>query len=363
MYRLLADNTVDLVCLHNLDTSFIYVSPSIQKLLGYTPEELIGKFPQEFVHPEDLEKLKNNIHGFITEEEDVAVQIRFKNNEGNYFWFETKATLVKENGVPINFQSSTRDITAQKEAEESIKNALGQERKLNELRTNLVSTISHEFRTPMTTIRTSAELIEMYIEDVTFKNSDRLQKHLYTITNEIDRIVELMNTVLTISREDSGMTNYSPITFDLKQVCLDVIAASYSNQKDGRIVETAIQGNAFPVLADNKLMEYALFNILNNAFKYSVGCGNIVLSLFSTDTTVSVEIIDFGIGIPKIDQHKLFNTFFRASNTDGIQGTGLGLYIVKTFTEKNSGIVKLESKLGKGTKITLEFPLHQMKKT
>jgi signal transduction histidine kinase len=214
----------------------------------------------------------------------------------------------------------------------------------------------------MTTIRTSAELIEMYIEDVTFKNSDRLQKHLYTITNEIDRIVELMNTVLTISREDSGMTNYSPITFDLKQVCLDVIEASYSNQKDGRVVETAIQGNAFPVLADNKLMKYALFNVLNNAFKYSQGCDNIVLSLFSTDTTVSVEIIDFGIGIPKIDQHKLFNTFFRASNTDGIQGTGLGLYIVKTFTEKNSGIVKLESKLGKGTKITLEFPLHQMKK-
>lgn len=357
MYRLLADNMVDLVCLHNLDTSFTYVSPSIQKLLGYTPEELIGKFPQEFVHPEDLEKLNNNIHGFITKEEDVAVQIRFKNNEGNYFWFETKSTLVKENGVPINFQSSTRDLTAQKEAEETIKNALGQERKLNELRTNLVSTISHEFRTPMTTIRTSAELIEMYIENVTFKNSDRLQKHLYTITNEIDRIVELMNTVMTISREDSGMTNYSPISFDLKQVCLDVIEASYSNQKDGRIVETAIQGNAFPVLADIKLMEYTLFNVLNNAFKYSEGCGNIILSLFSTDTTVSVEIIDFGIGIPKIDQHKLFNTFFRASNTDGIQGTGLGLYIVKTFTEKNSGIVKLESKLGKGTKITLEFPL------
>ena len=363
LYRLLADNIVDLVCLHNFDGTFQYISPSVFRLLGYHPEYLEGKSPLEFMHPQDVVEVQKNISIFRTKKEDISIRARFRNTNGKYIWFETKANLVEVNGISESILSATRDITAQKEAEESIKNALGQERKLNELRTNLVSTISHEFRTPMTTIRTSAELIEMYIEDVTFKNSDRLQKHLYTITNEIDRIVELMNTVLTISREDSGMTNYSPITFDLKQVCLDVIEASYSNQKDGRIVETTIQGNTFPVLADNKLMEYALFNVLNNAFKYSEGCGNIVLSLFSTDTTVSVEIIDFGIGIPKIDQHKLFNTFFRASNTDGIQGTGLGLYIVKTFTEKNSGIVKLESKLGKGTKITLEFPLHYSNKT
>ncbi|MBG6060610.1 PAS domain S-box-containing protein [Flavobacterium sp. CG_9.1] len=357
-YRLLADNTLDLVCLHNLDTTFQYVSPSVYKLLGYSPEYLIGKSPLAFTHPDDVENLQENISILLTKKEDVTVQTRYRNTNGQYVWFETKANLVKVNGIPVSFHSGTREITVQKEAEESIKKTLAQEQKLNELRTNLVSTISHEFRTPMTTIRTSAELIEMYTEGQTFKNSDRLQKHLYTITNEIDRIVELMNTVLTISREDSGKTNFSPIPFDLKQVCLDVIETSYSNQKDGRTVKTAIQGNLFPVLADRNLMEYALFNVLNNAFKYSEGFGDIVLSLFTRDTTVSVEIIDFGIGIPKIDQHKLFNTFFRARNTDGIQGTGLGLYIVKTFTEKNSGIVKLESKLGKGTKITLEFPLH-----
>ena len=362
-YRLLADNTVDLVCLHNFDGTFQYISPSVFKLLGFRPEYLEGKSPLEFMHPQDIEEVQKNISIFRTKKEDISIRARFRNTSGKYIWFETKANLVEIDGISQSVLSATRDITAQKKAEESIKNALDQERKLNELRTNLVSTISHEFRTPMTTIRTSAELIEMYIENVTFKNSDRLQKHLYTITNEIDRIVELMNTVLTISKEDSGMTNYSPITFDLKHVCLDVIETSYSNQKDGRIVETSIQEKAFPVLADHKLMEYALFNVLNNAFKYSEGCGNIVLSLFSTDTTVSIEIIDFGIGIPKIDQHKLFNTFFRASNTDGIQGTGLGLYIVKTFTEKNSGIVKLKSKLGKGTKITLEFPLYDSNKT
>jgi PAS domain S-box-containing protein len=358
MYQLLADNTVDLVCLHNLDGTFQYVSPSVDKLLGYNPLDLIGKSPLEFTHPEDLEHLQSTLSNFITEKEEVAAQIRLRNKAGHYIWFESKANLVKINGSPVSFHSGTREITTQKEAEESIKKSLNNERKLNELRTNLVSTISHEFRTPMTTIRTSAELIEMYVDGQTFENSDRLQKHLYTITNEIDRIVDLMNTVLTISKDDAGKTNFHPIHFDLKQICMDVIESSYSNQKDGRQVITNIQGNAFTVLADKNLMEYTLFNLLNNAFKYSAGSGDVKLNLFIKETMVIVEIIDFGIGIPKADQRKLFNTFFRAKNTDGIQGTGLGLYIVKTFTEKNSGGIKLESKLGKGTKVTLEFPLY-----
>lgn len=359
MYRLLADNTVDLVCLHNLDSSFQYVSPSIQKLLGYTPEELIGKFPQELIHPEDIELLKNNIHGFITEEEDVAAQMRFKNNEGNYFWFETKAILVKENGISINFQSSTRDITQRKEAEKIVENTLIRERELNELRTNLVATISHEFRTPMTTIRTSAELISMYLENQNLQNGNRLQKRVAIITEEIDRIVELMNDVLTISKEDSGKTNFKPTLFDLKEFCLEIIDNYYLDKINLAKLTTNFNGSTFTVNADKKLVEYAVSNILNNAFKYSEKFEEVIFNLSSTSDTIIIEIIDFGIGIPKQDQLKLFNTFFRASNTDGFQGTGLGLYIAKTFTEKNSGTIALESELGKGTKVTMEFPLIQ----
>lgn len=357
MYRLLADNTVDLVCLHNLDSSFQYVSPSIQKLLGYTPEELIGKFPQELVHPEDIALLKNNMRGFITDDEDVVSQIRFKNNEGNYFWFETKAILVKENGIPINFQSSTRDITQRKEAEKIVENTLIRERELNELRTNLVATISHEFRTPMTTIRTSAELISMYLENQNLQNGNRLQKRVAIITEEIDRIVELMNAVLTISKEDSGKTNFKPTLFDLKEFCLEIIDSYYLDKINLAKVRTNFNGSTFTIKADKKLMEYAVFNILNNAFKYSEKFEEVILNLSSTNDTLIIEIIDFGIGIPKQDQLKLFNTFFRASNTDGFQGTGLGLYIAKTFTEKNSGTIALESELGKGTKVTMKFPL------
>jgi PAS domain S-box-containing protein len=360
-YRLLADNTIDLVCLHNLDTSFQYVSPSIKKLLGYNPKDLIGKFPTAFVHPEDINKLKESIYSLINEVVDVSVRLRFKNVEGDYLWFESKAILVKENGITISLQSSTRDITQRKKAEEIVENTLIQERELNELRTNLVSTVSHEFRTPMTTIRTSAELIGMYLEDYQSDSSVQIEKRVTVIMEEIDRIVDLMNDVLTISKDDLGKTNFNPVILDLNEVCLDVIETSYSNQKDKRKVQKLFIGETFTIFADENLIKYALFNLLDNAFKYSEGFGDIILRLFSVDDLLILEIIDFGIGIPEQDQSKLFNTFFRASNTDGFQGTGLGLYIVKTFIEKNSGKVQLESTVGKGTKVTISFSLHNKK--
>lgn len=359
-YRFLAENSVDLICLHTLDTAFQYVSPSVVNILGYNPEDMEGKSPLDFAHPEDLRYLEDSFTDFIDEKVNDTTIARFRNNEGKYIWLETKANIIKEKDIKTGFQSSSRDVTTRKEEEEIIEKTLIKERELNELRSNLVSTVSHEFRTPMTTIRTSAELIAMYIEGQNFEKAPRVEKQLNTITGEIDRIVELMNSVLTISRNDAGKTNFNPIQFDLKQLCIDVIETSYNNQKDGRKVKTFFKGTNFVVFADKKLMEYSIFNLLNNAFKYSQGCEDIIVNISTTSSKVVLEIIDFGIGIPNEDQPKLFNTFFRASNTNGIQGTGLGLYIVKTFTEKNSGTIQFESILGKGTKVKLAFPLQKL---
>lgn len=209
----------------------------------------------------------------------------------------------------------------------------------------------------MTTIRTSAELIAMYIENSNFEKTPQVEKRLETITKEIDRIVELMDAVLTISKDDADKTSFNPVICNLKEICLDVIETSFAHQKDNRSVEVFFESSIFTIYADANLIKYTLFNLLSNAFKYSVGFGNVKLNLKEKDENIIVEVIDNGIGIPEEDQPKLFNTFFRASNSNGIQGTGLGLYIIKTFTEKNSGSVTLESQLGKGTKVILEFPL------
>lgn len=360
MYRFVAENSVDLICLHNLDTSFQYISPSAINILGYNPEEMEGKSPLDYAHPEDLKHLKDTFANFIDEKANKTTIARFKNNEGKYIWLETKANIIKEKNTKTGFQSSSRDITIRKEEEEVIEKTLAKQRELNELRSNLVSTISHEFRTPMTTIRASSELISIYLEGLTFEKKQRLEKQLHTITGEIDRIVELMNSVLTISRNDAGKTNFNTVKFNLKQLCLDIIETSFYIQKNDNRLQTLFKGSNFDVFADSNLMKHSIFNLLNNAFKYSEASGDIILNLTAKSSEVTIEIIDFGIGIPEEEQHKLFNTFFRASNTNGIPGTGLGLYIVKTFTEKNSGKIQIESLLGKGTKVRLIFPIQKV---
>jgi signal transduction histidine kinase len=208
----------------------------------------------------------------------------------------------------------------------------------------------------MTTIRTSAELIGMYLENQETKNTPLLHKRVSIITKEIDRLVDLMNAVLTISREDSGKTNFNPEKFDLKQLCLNIVEINYDNQESDYKIRLIFEESDFWVYADIKLMEYSILNILNNAMKYSDNKKDVFIRLKKIDQIINLEIIDSGIGIPEQEQSKLFNTFFRASNTIGYQGTGLGLYIVKTFTERNLGSIKLESTLGKGTKVTLQFP-------
>jgi PAS domain S-box-containing protein len=362
LYRLLANNTVDLVCLHDLQSFFEYVSPSVKNLVGYQPEELIGKAPRDFVHPEDVQRFQESIRtsDFWKNKISKNENYRFKHADGHYIWLETTTILIEKNGAPVGFQTKGRDVTKELEAKQNIETALIKERKLNELRTNLVSTISHEFRTPMTTIRTSAELINMYLAGQNIENKLLVQKRVDIITNEIDRIVELMNAVLTISKDDSGKTDYSPTILDLKALCKEVIEEDYMKLENHMKVEMICTGHNFLVLADKNLMLYSISNLLNNAFKYSKNSKKVTLKIISTESDCKIEIIDYGIGIPKKDQDKLFNTFFRASNTDGIQGTGLGLYIAKNFIEKNNGTVTLESEIGIGTAVTMQFQLHKL---
>jgi PAS domain S-box-containing protein len=356
LYRLLADNTIDLVCLHDLHMAFEYVSPSIKALTGYTPECLIGKTPMDFAHPKDIKGMIDDVYNFTSRNQTTPIEYRYLTSNGKYIWLQTIAKIVYENGAPLKIQTSTRDISIRKKADFAIEKTLERERELNQLRTNLVSTISHEFRTPMTTIRTSAELIEIYIDGENSKNEQHLRKQINRITDEIDRIIELMNAVLIISKDDSGKTNFKPIAFDLRDLCISIIETNFSSNTKGQEINLHLEGDAFFIFADKNLIEYSIFNLLHNAFKYSENCQNIEMTIKSTTSKIHVEIVDFGIGIPKKDQPNLFNTFFRASNTDGIQGTGLGLYIVKTFLERNFGKIKLESQLGKGTRVMLELP-------
>ena len=144
----------------------------------------------------------------------------------------------------------------------------------------------------------------------------------------------------------------------MSEICLKVIENSFSNIKDGRKVIYVKPVQNLMVEGDMNLIAYSLNNLLNNAFKYSEGRGDVELVLEKKGDDVLVKITDKGIGIPESDIPYLFNTFYRAKNTDGIPGKGLGLMIVKTFIERNNGEVSIESFHNKGTTATIRLPLY-----
>jgi PAS domain S-box-containing protein len=357
MYRLLADNTIDLVCLHQMNSKLKYISPSVYGILGYLPEELQGLYPLNYVHPKDLHKLVKIIISLQNNNEEKVVKLRLRNKVGIYIRCETKISFVIEDGVIVSFRSASRDITKESEAKYAINKATNKELKLNKLRVNLVSTISHELRTPMSTILSNTDLIEMYLHNKKLRNISFIDERINVIRGEIERIVSLMDSVLVIAKYDSNKGKINVVAFDLKQFCLKIISEGNYQKTKRRDVKVLFIGDAFPVFADMKLMEYILINLLKNAFKYSEGSQDVILNLFIKEAQVVIEIIDFGMGIPESEQENVFNIFFRGSNTNGIDGTGLGLYIVKIFTEINHGCIKLESKLGQGTKVRVKFPM------
>lgn len=238
-----------------------------------------------------------------------------------------------------------------------LQQALEKERELNELRSQFVSMASHQFRTPLTVIQSGVELMEIYLEGLQEEKQNPFKKQFKRINAEVARLQDLMTDVLVLGREEAQRTPYTPEVDDLVIFCKDLIESRYNNRYPyGRKVILFVFGKEQKVLFDKKLLDHSLENILNNAYKYSE-TGDIKMSINFEYEQVKISIKDNGIGIPQNDLANLFQPFYRASNTTEIEGTGLGLPIVKEFIEKHGGSIFVESELNIGTTITVMLPL------
>jgi signal transduction histidine kinase len=239
---------------------------------------------------------------------------------------------------------------------EDMKTALQKERELSDLKSKFVSLASHQFRTPLTVIYSNAELIDIKIDSSEKKLSDEIAITTNRIKREVDRMIELMDNILIFGKYDIReiKVDIKPINFfDFIE---NLIATYFHNENDGRIIEFSITGKKRTLYSDETLITHIVTNLISNAFKYSVGKPNPKLNISFGEKVVQLEIIDYGIGIPKIEIPHLFSSFYRATNTATIKGTGLGLVIVKQFTEKLKGEISLESEENNGTKINVILP-------
>jgi len=355
----ITENISDMVCLHDIKGNITYASPSSYNVLGYTPEELIGQNSEFFIHQEDyLFKLKGLCKHFQPDENPPVIQLRIKNSKGEYVWMETLLKPLFKNGKTNGILSSSRDISERKNAQEKIERALEKERELGDLKSRFVSMASHEFRTPLSTIQSSVEILSMQSESFEPALQDFFSKHVKRIKNEIGRMTDLMNDVLNMGRLEAGRVEYRPTETDIVKLIEELKENYFSNLPSDRELEVEVSGIPVSLAADPKLLSHALKNLISNAFKYSENRPNPKVCIhFDNDEEVIIQVIDYGIGIPEKEKESLFHSFYRASNTSNISGTGLGLVITRQFIELHNGSITFTSTENSGTTFRITLPL------
>ncbi|WP_300436862.1 PAS domain-containing sensor histidine kinase [Christiangramia sp.] len=248
------------------------------------------------------------------------------------------------------------EIARRKEAEKKIKDALQKEKELNELKTKFLSLVSHEFKTPLSGILTSAMLTEKYTKE---EQQQKREKHLVTIRNKVHYLNNILNDFLSIERLDTGKGQYKYTSFSLKRLINEVIYNANITLKDGQEIIYPRDIEDITLFQDEKILELILSNLLGNAVKYSPENTTIKLVIAFREKNIIFTIEDQGRGIPEKDQKHIFERYFRAENALLDQGTGIGLNIAKAHLENLGGNISFESEEEKGTKFRVELPVNQ----
>jgi len=243
-----------------------------------------------------------------------------------------------------------------KSKNEQLETSLKREKEVSEFKSRIVTTISHEFRTPMTTIRSSAEIMERLLNKDQPK--EKIFRHTDLVKKSVDELVELLNEVLLVEKFDSGTykVNLQPLDFDeyFKEIKYKTeIGIGRSHQFIAQIDE-----NLGICKTDKKLLGHILNNLLSNAFKYSEANSKVKLIISKRKTSLDIEVIDEGMGMNEETVSMIFDSFYRAKNVTNIEGTGMGLSILSNSIKTLKGEIKAESELGNGSKFMVKLPLN-----
>jgi len=233
-----------------------------------------------------------------------------------------------------------------------LKEALNKEKELNELKSRFVSMASHEFRTPLSTILSSASLVSRYVEE---EHNDKRQKHVDRIKSSVSNLTGILNDFLSLSKIEEGKEEVSFEKINLKETIQLVKDETRGLLKEGQTIVLTIEDQEI-LNTDKRIFKNILFNLFSNAIKYSPVESFIQCTVSKNKDAFEIHVIDSGIGIPEQDQKHLFSRFFRASNVENIQGTGLGLNIVKRYTELLGGSISFTSEESIGTTFKIIIP-------
>lgn len=348
LYSTMARNFPNgIICVLNKQLEIIFIDGKELQVFGLKPDELIGKPVQSLLPLTDLKDIMNQLSK-VFNWESLAFEMQFRDHHYNLI----AVPLPDIKGFVKEILLVIQNVTELKKAADEILSALEKERNLNEMKSKFVSIASHEFRTPLSTILSSVTLIDKYKNE---EDNEKRLKHIERIKNSVKNLTEILNDFLSLEKLEAGRIETNLSTFDLVQFADDLREELQELSKTGQKIIYSHSGEHTMVTLDKQVLRNICINLLNNAIKYSPENSNIEFSS-KINGSIEITVADQGIGIPDEDQKHLFERFFRAANVTAIQGTGLGLNIVRRYVQLLRGSINFVSRVNKGTTFKAQFP-------
>ena len=333
----------------NKQYKYVFAGGAEIKKLGLTPEHLIG----EPIFDQLSEKSNSAVLPFLEKTFQGQNMLFEETLNGNTYSINAVPLFLNENEVE-QILVVLHNITKRKKAEEQVWQALSKQKELNELKSKFVSLASHEFRTPLSGILSSAYLVSKYSS---LHEGEKIQKHIGKITDSVISLTDILNDFLSIGKIEEGKLINNAVAFNIVEFCEKLSEELQLTLKKGQKIVYKHKGDQKIVSQDKQHLKHVITNLISNASKYSDEGKRIWLTSECSNSEIRFTIKDEGIGIPEEDQPNLYQTFFRANNATHIQGTGLGLHIVKRYLDLMGGTIQFSSILNKGTSFVLRFLL------
>jgi len=357
-FRAIFDSSFQLIKLLTPEGIVLEVNQTALDFAGVRSQNIVGRPIWEQLiwqhSPNGKEQLKEGIAKAATGE-FFRREIDFLGKSGQIITVDLSLKPVKnDTGQVLLLIAEARDISDRKRAESETLKALAREKELSELRAKFVTMVSHEFRTPLTTIQFSTALLQDYSSKWP---EEKKSTHFVRIQLAIKRMTELLEDILVIGKIEANTLQFQPISLNLEKFCRQLVEEQQLNDSNQHPIACMVKGDNCNAQMDEKLMRQMLGNVLSNAIKYSPIGSPVSLRLNCQNGEAVFQVQDQGIGIPQADLERILETFYRAPNVGTISGTGLGLAIVKRAVELHGGQLAIDSQEGKGTTFTITLPL------
>jgi PAS domain S-box-containing protein len=358
-FRRLIENSSDYVMIADRNAALTYVGPSAERILGFAPEEMLGKRPPELIHPDDVPHVLEDVEYLYSHPGEVVTSVfRIRHRDGNWRVFESVGRTLLPDSPDQVLVANSRDITERTRAEAKLRAAMEEAERANRAKSEFLSRMSHELRTPMNSILGFAQVLE---SAGLLPRHERCVQHILKAGRHL---LQLINEVLEIARIEAGRQNLSLEPVRLGSVLQEAIGLARPMAAQARLeLEYAgLQHDGSYVWADRQRLSQVLLNLLSNAIKYNRAGGRVRLSCAEAPDTgdgvtrIWVRVEDTGRGIPADRQEELFTPFARLGAEMGeVEGTGLGLALSQRLAEAMGGSLVLERSSGEGSVFRIEL--------